>query len=72
MYSRRLETAERFAAGVQGAVKVFASAEEAVHGADVIITVTNSSEPVLFGEWVKPGAHVAGWSLSRFAVWHVN
>lgn len=36
------------------------SAEEAVRGADVIVTVTRSTEPVLFGQWVKAGAHVAG------------
>lgn len=58
--SRRLETAEWFAASVQGPVEVFSSAKDAVCGADLIITVTNSSEPVLFGEWVKPGAHIAG------------
>ncbi|KAG7325303.1 hypothetical protein KOW79_011619 [Hemibagrus wyckioides] len=63
--SRTLETAERFAARVQGPMKVFTSAEEAVHGADLIITVTNSSEPVLFGEWVKPGAHVAAVGACR-------
>ncbi|KAI5627362.1 ketimine reductase mu-crystallin [Silurus asotus] len=63
--SRRLETAERFAARVQGPVKVFSSAKEAVHGADIIITVTNSSQPVLFGEWVKPGAHIAAVGACR-------
>ena len=31
---------------------------EAVSGADVVVTVTMSSEPVLHGEWVKPGALV--------------
>jgi ornithine cyclodeaminase/alanine dehydrogenase-like protein (mu-crystallin family) len=34
------------------------SAEEAVKGADVIVTVTNSSEPVLYGAWLKAGAYV--------------
>lgn len=29
-------------------------------GADVIVTVTGSTEPVLYGQWVKAGAHVAG------------
>jgi len=34
------------------------SAEEAVCGADVIVTVTNSKTPVLKGAWLKPGCHV--------------
>jgi ornithine cyclodeaminase len=33
-------------------------AEEAVRGADVIVTATNSAEPVLRRDWVKPGAHI--------------
>ena len=34
------------------------SAEEAVRGADVVVTVTSSKTPVLKGEWLKRGAHV--------------
>jgi ornithine cyclodeaminase/alanine dehydrogenase-like protein (mu-crystallin family) len=34
------------------------SAEDAVRGADVVVTVTNSPEPVLRGTWLKPGALV--------------
>jgi ornithine cyclodeaminase/alanine dehydrogenase-like protein (mu-crystallin family) len=34
------------------------SAEEAVRGADVVVTATSSSEPVLEREWLKQGAHV--------------
>ncbi|XP_076154588.1 ketimine reductase mu-crystallin [Alosa pseudoharengus] len=59
VWSQRKESAESFASAVQGAVTVCSSAKEAVEGADVIITVTGASQPVLFGEWVKPGAHVA-------------
>jgi ornithine cyclodeaminase/alanine dehydrogenase-like protein (mu-crystallin family) len=32
--------------------------EEAVRGADVIVTVTSSRDPLLRGRWLKPGAHV--------------
>jgi ornithine cyclodeaminase/alanine dehydrogenase-like protein (mu-crystallin family) len=34
------------------------SAEGAVRGADVIVTVTSSKTPVLKGEWLKTGSHV--------------
>ncbi|XP_027051287.1 ketimine reductase mu-crystallin-like isoform X2 [Pocillopora damicornis] len=36
--------------------KACATVEEAVSGADVIVTATLATEPVLFGKWVKPGA----------------
>jgi alanine dehydrogenase len=35
-----------------------ASAEEAVQGADVVVTATTSPRPVLLGEWLSPGAHI--------------
>ncbi len=34
------------------------SAEEAVRGADIVITATTAREPVLAGEWLSPGSHV--------------
>jgi thiomorpholine-carboxylate dehydrogenase len=34
------------------------SAEQAVSGADVVVTVTSSKLPVLRGVWLKPGCHV--------------
>src|SRR5690242_1989995 len=55
IWSRTPEHAARFA-GEIGAKTT--SAEAAVCGADVVVTVTNSSEPVLRGAWLKQGAHV--------------
>ena len=54
--SRTYENAQALAdeTGAQAAESV----EEAVRGADVVVTATNSSEPVLRHEWLKPGAHV--------------
>jgi ornithine cyclodeaminase len=34
------------------------SGEAAVRDADVIATMTSSAEPVLLGEWMRPGVHV--------------
>jgi len=35
------------------------SAREAVRGADIVATCTNSYDPVIRGEWLEPGTHVA-------------
>ncbi|ALG06070.1 ornithine cyclodeaminase family protein [Kibdelosporangium phytohabitans] len=35
-----------------------ASVEEAVRDADIVVTVTTSTEPVLRREWIRPGTHV--------------
>ncbi|KAF7663013.1 hypothetical protein LDENG_00219260 [Lucifuga dentata] len=65
VWNHRREGAEKFRLSVSGAVTVCNSAEEAVRGADVIVMVTRSTEPVLFGHWVKPGAHVAAVGACR-------
>jgi len=55
VWSRTPENARRFAEETGARAT---SAEDAVRGADVVATVTNSGEPVLRGEWLKEGAHV--------------
>jgi alanine dehydrogenase len=39
-------------------IRAAASAEEAVRGADIVVTATTSPTPVLSGEWLSPGAHI--------------
>ncbi|XP_017668806.1 PREDICTED: ketimine reductase mu-crystallin [Lepidothrix coronata] len=58
IWNRSKEKAEKFASSVHGPVQVCSSAQEAVVGADVIVTVTMATEPILSGAWVKPGAHI--------------
>lgn len=41
------------------------SGEEAVREADIVVTATTSHEPILAGEWVKPGAHVNAVGANR-------
>lgn len=55
VWSPNAERAQRFATEV-GATAM--PAEDAVRGADVVVTVTSSGEPVLKGAWLADGAHV--------------
>jgi alanine dehydrogenase len=62
VFGRDLERRERFAKemaerlGVP--VSAAPSAEEAVKGADIVVTSTNSAQPVLDGRWLRPGMHI--------------
>ncbi|MBI4785976.1 MAG: ornithine cyclodeaminase family protein [Chloroflexi bacterium] len=61
-YSREAERRTAFAQklGAQLGIELRAvdSAEEAAREADIVVTATNTREPVLRGEWLAPGAHV--------------
>ncbi|XP_074866816.1 ketimine reductase mu-crystallin isoform X2 [Carettochelys insculpta] len=65
IWNRTKENAVKFARSVKGPVRVCSSAQEAVTGADVILTVTVARTPILFGEWIKPGAHINAVGASR-------
>lgn len=61
VWGRRREAAERYAREVATAgvtVSVAATARQAVEGAEVVITATSASEPLVEAGWLAPGAHV--------------
>ena len=62
VWSRLKERRERFAADCTRAfgvaVDAASDAEDAVRGADVLVTATSSATPVVASEWVADGAHV--------------
>jgi thiomorpholine-carboxylate dehydrogenase len=62
VWSPTNEHAEQFAKEI-GATAT--SAEQAVRGADVVVTATSSKIPVLKGAWLQPGCHVNGIGACR-------
>jgi alanine dehydrogenase len=60
--NRRPERRDAFIKEMQPQVKAelvpASSAEEAVRSSDIVTTITSSREPVLKGEWLKPGVHI--------------
>ena len=60
VYSPNREHAERLTQIDTGGVPVHVadSAQDAVFEADVIVTATNSREPVLERDWIDPGTHI--------------
>lgn len=61
IWGRSTQRAERLASEVMGAgpdIVVCTDAADAVAEADIVCTVTSAREPVLRGEWLRPGTHV--------------
>ena len=61
-YSRNPAKREAFAEEMSGKlglpVEAISNAEDCVRGADIVVTMTSSSEPVLSGAWLAPGTFV--------------
>lgn len=60
--STRSQSRARWLAGRLRDVSIdirFTSAEEAVRGSDIVVTVTPSREPLVKDEWIAPGTHVS-------------
>ena len=55
VWSQTTSNAERFAEEIGGKAM---SPEKAVRDADVVVTATSSTVPILRGAWLKPGCHV--------------
>jgi alanine dehydrogenase len=55
---RREQFAAEMSAKLGVPVEPAASSEDAVRGADIIITATTSTDPVLEGRWLNPGVHI--------------
>ncbi len=60
---------DEMGAAVGVAVTPVEHAEAAIRDADIVITATNAKEPVVRGEWLKPGAHLnvmgSNWATRR-------
>jgi alanine dehydrogenase len=61
-FSRSAEKREKFAREMTEALKIpvsaVGSAEAAVRDADIVVTSTTSTSPVMEGRWLEPGTHI--------------
>jgi len=55
---RRTEFCREMSMRLGVSVTPVTSAEEAVRGADIVVTATTASSPVVLGAWLAPGAHI--------------
>jgi ornithine cyclodeaminase/alanine dehydrogenase-like protein (mu-crystallin family) len=52
------DPAKRAAFAAETNTRAVETAEQAVRGAQIVITATNAKEPVIASEWIDPGAHI--------------
>lgn len=55
IFSRTRQKAEALA---RGKARVVSSVEEAVRGADIVVTATSAREPVIRRDWIAAGTHI--------------
>ena len=64
VYDAIRENAERYRDEMQTAtaatIEVVGSPENAVRGADIVVTTSTSKVPIVEHDWLKPGAHING------------
>lgn len=73
VYSRTAQTCAMFCESMSRVLEIevrpVATARQAVESADILITATTASDPVLAGEWLRPGCHInaigSNWSTKR-------
>ncbi len=62
VYSRNADKVAKFCERMRARLSLevvpAASAEEAVRGSDIVVTITTSATPVFSGEWIAPGTHI--------------
>src|SRR5260370_21811981 len=56
VWSRNVEKVQRCAAEMNASAAE--SAEATVHDADIVVTATNSKDPVLESDWIRRGTHI--------------
>ena len=56
---RRRAFAEKSSTEFSRTIEPAASAEQLCRESDVLVTVTNSSQPIIEADWAKPGAHIS-------------
>lgn len=58
IWSRNKNNARALRDRFAPSAEVFDTAEQAVRGASIVCVATSSTEPVVRGEWIAPGAHL--------------
>jgi len=63
--ARREAFAKKMSSLLGVRVRAASSAEEAIRDADVAIAATNAPQPVIHGDWLRPGSHINAIGANR-------